>query len=108
MAILELNNLEEKSLVFNVQIQGIESEQLTGALRLLVDGIEYGFPVEFDGDEIYVKIPPINEVIKRNLKNGDIIEGRLDVIGNGMYMHPWSGEFQVSTPVQVEAKLVKA
>jgi|GEM_PF-2500909 len=104
---IELNNLEEKSLTFNVQIQGIESDQLTGALRLVLDEIEYGFPANFNGDEISVVIPPINEVIKRDLRDGIMLAGRLDIMGNGFYMKPWEGQFNVSAPVQIEAKLVK-
>jgi len=105
---LILNTLEKKPLEFEVQIEGIDHTQLQGFLRFRINEVEYGFPAQIHEDHINVIIPEFNRISKLKFKNGDIIEGRLEVFGNGFFLESWSGEFKVDSPLQVEAKLVKS
>jgi len=102
---LKLNINENKSLTFEIQLSGINSEMLTGYLRFEIDEVEYGFPVEFSSETISVEIPPLKNIINKELKEGDILNGKLEVNGNGHFLNPWSGDFQVSNPVKMEAKV---
>lgn len=104
---LALDTMESKNLQFEVQIQGILPDQLKGYLRFEIDNVEYGFPAKITESGISIDLPPMMNVIKKRLKDGAVIEGRLEVIGNGFYTQAWEGDFKVRTPLQVEAKLMK-
>jgi len=103
---LKIKANEKKSLQFAVQIGGIDPKELSGSLRVLIDGIEYGFPAEIQAESISISIPPLGSVIKRSLKDDELIPSKLEIHGNGFYMDPWKGEFQISNPVKVEAKMI--
>ncbi|MCK5613337.1 hypothetical protein KAR91_66320 [Candidatus Pacearchaeota archaeon] len=102
---LKLNTDEPRSLSFEVNIQGIDYKQLQGSIRFIVNEVEYGFPVKILGDAISAKVPPLDDVIKVGMKDGSIVECKLDIFGNGFYLQPWSGKFQLQTPVKMEAKM---
>ena len=102
---LNLNINETRMLDFEVQISGIDSEQLKGSLRFEVNNVEYGFPVEFKNESILVNIPPLKNIISTELKEGTTLKALLEVNANGFYLNPWSGEFIVSSPVKMEAKI---
>lgn len=102
---LTLNINETRTLDFEVQLSGINPEQLKGSLRFEVNNIEYGFPAKFKSKSISVIIPPLNNVILDKLKEGTTLKAILEVNGNGYYLAPWSGELVISNPVKMEAKL---
>jgi len=102
---IELDLTKEKTITFDIQVEGIESKSLEGYIRFLVDNIEYGFPAEITNENIYVKIPPLNSKIGKLLKENDVLNARLDLYGNGYYIPSWSGDIRVKKPVLVEAKL---
>ena len=41
---LKLNVNQEKQLTFEVQIGGVQSDQVSSHLRIEIDDVEYGFP----------------------------------------------------------------
>jgi hypothetical protein len=102
---LTLNTDENRSLQFEVTIQGIDHKKLNGSLKFVVDGIEYGFPVEILSDHISVEVPPLDDIIKIGLREGEVIHCKLDVFGDGFYLNPWNGEFKLKTPVRMEARM---
>jgi len=104
---LALDTVEGKNLQFEVQIQGIQPDQLKGVLRFDIDGVEYGFPAKISEGSISVDLPPMSNIIQKRLKDGAIIEGRLEVTGNGIFTEAWNGEFEVKSPLQIKAKLVQ-
>ncbi len=101
---LKLNTEENRSLSFDVNIHNIDYKQLEGSFKLDLDGIQVGVPVKIIEDNITVEIPPLSEHIK-TLKHGEVVNGILEVFGNGFYLKPWEGEFQLTSPVKVEAKV---
>jgi hypothetical protein len=102
---LEINVKDYRELSFEMELSGIASDKLEGRLRLIVDNIEYGIPAKITESEIVVNIPPLKRLIQRELDEGEKFPARLDVFGEGHYLKPWSGEFKVSNPVLVEAKI---
>ncbi len=102
---LTLNTDENRSLQFEVTLQGIDHKKLNGSLKFVVEGVEYGFPVELLSDHISVEVPPLDDIIKMGLKEGEIIDCKLDVFGEGFYLNPWKGQFKLKTPVRMEARM---
>jgi len=102
---LNININEEKPLIFEIQLSGINPDALTGYLRLEIESIEYGFPVKFDSEKISVVLPPLKNIIHKELKEGEVLKGRLEANGNGHFLNPWSGEFKVISPIKMEAKI---
>ena len=103
---LIINPLNRKGLEFDVSISGIEANQLEGFLRFKIDDVEYGFPVEIQKEKITVDLPPLNEKIGKVLTDGEVIDGKLELVGNNFFMKTWQGEFKIQAPVNIETKLV--
>jgi len=104
MAIIDTS--ESKKMRFNVNIQGVDYKQLQGSVKFRLEGVEYGFPVDIMKDHISVDVPPLDDIIKKGLVDGETVECQLDVFGEGFYMMPWTGKFELSRKVVVEAVMV--
>jgi hypothetical protein len=103
---LELNTDKERIIEFEASLSGISPNDLSGHFRILVDGIEYGFPVNISESSIVASIPSLKNIVHRTLREGETFKSRLDVIGDDHYLNPWSGEIKVKSSIMVEAKLV--
>lgn len=104
----KLNTKEGKTLNFQIELSGIDYDQLEGSLRFIVDNIEYGFPVKIEQGSISVNIPALSEILPKDImKEGEKLQGKLEVYGNGYYMNPWNGEFVFEVPVKVEATIIE-
>jgi len=106
---LTINPNEEKTIGFVVEVSGVGCEEMTGHVRFAFEGVEYGFPVSFSGDEILATIKPLNDLFEGKLKNGTILEARLDLTSpdHNYYFNPWADEIQIKMPVSVEAKIIE-
>jgi len=103
----KLNVNERKSLSFHIELSGIDHSQLEGSLKFIVDNIEYGFPVKIEQGSISVDIPALINILPRDIKEGEKLQAKLEVHGNGYFMNPWNGEFDVELPVKMEAVIVE-
>ena len=103
---LTLNINESRTLEFEVQLSGINPDQLKGSLKFEVNNVEYGFPAEFKNETVLVNIPPLSNIISDTLSEGTKLRASLEANGNGYLLTPWSGEFVVSSPVKMEAKIM--
>jgi hypothetical protein len=103
---LKLNVNQEKQLTFEVQIGGVQSEQVSSHLRIMIDEIEYGFPAEIGRESISVNLPPLRTVTARKLKEGEEVQVKLEIIADGNYLTPWQDTFRLSNPLVIEAKIV--
>ena len=101
---LKLNTDEIRNLQFEVSIQGINYDELQGSLKFIIEDVEYGIPVKIQRDLVSVEVPPLEEIVARGMKNGDIVECKLDIFGNGFYINPWGGQFELATPIKMETK----
>lgn len=102
---LKINPDDKRKLKFEVSIQGIDYKLLKGSLRFNVNDIEYGFPVEVSEGSISVDIPPIGNIIKK-LSDKQEINASLQVFGEGFFLEPWIGKFEIDIPVRVEATIM--
>ena len=103
---LKLNVNQEKQLTFEVQIGGVQSEQVQSYLRINIDDIEYGFPAEVGRESISVNLPALRTVTGRKLKEGEEVQVKLEIIADGNYLTPWTDTFRLSNPLVIEAKIV--
>lgn len=97
---------EAKTLEFEMDTNGCSWKELKGFFRIILDGIEYGFPVDLTKETIKVDIPVINEVLNERAKSllheSKVVEARLDLIANNeAYISPWSGKIDIEIPISV-------
>lgn len=102
---LYLKSSEEKKLTFEVDIHGVETTNLKGYVRFELYGAEYGFPAEIERNRITATIPPLTEVVKKDIEDGTVINARLEMFTDKHYFSPWSGEVKVGAPMDIRAKL---
>lgn len=104
---LYLDPNKEKLLTFEVEISGDACDEITSHVRLFVEGVEIGFPGELRDNKIIAYIKPLRSLVKLPLKNGTLIEARLDVLSKDLdFYTPWSGEIEIKSSFTLEAKLV--
>ena len=103
---LKLNVNQEKQLNFEIQIGGVQTEQVKSHLRIVMDGVEYGFPAHVGSDSITVDLPPLRSIAARKLKEGEEVDVKLEIVADGNYLTPWSDTFVLSNPLIIEAKIV--
>ena len=101
---IKLNIDEQKSMNFEVNIQGVDYKNLHGSLKFIIDKIEYGFPVKILSDAISVDIPPLEEIVKRGLDNNEVTQCKLEIFGDGFYLNPWNGKFELVTTPKIVSK----
>ncbi len=101
---LQLNTNKKRVLEFSVNIQGVDYQDLEGVLKFTIEDVHYGFPLEIVSEKLTAEVPPLESIVK-NLKDKEIVECKLEVYGEGFYMNPWTGDFQLTRPVKVEANL---
>lgn len=102
---LDINITKKRPLNFEIQLNGIDHNQLSGYLRVIVDGVEYGFPAIISAESVDVEIPALKYIVKKELHEDDQLEAKLEVYGGGYYLNPWSDKLVVKTPVMMEAKV---
>ena len=104
---MEIQSNKERNIVFEIQLSGITTKELTGYFRMVVDGIEYGFPAEINESSISVNIPNLKNIVHRPLREGEKIKSKLEVFGNEHYMKPWDDSVTIKSSVMIEAKIVE-
>ncbi len=105
---LKLNVNEEKQLNFEIQIGGVQTDQVTSFLRIEIDEVEYGFPAQVSQESITVDLPALRAVTARKLKEGEEVNVKLEIVADGHYLTPWSDTFTLSNPLVIEAKIMDA
>lgn len=97
-----------RKLQFDVSIDGIDPNRLTGQLQITCNENTLVFPVTINGKKMSATISPIQSVLKENIPPGVKIDCSLVVLGEGYYWNPWSDIFESSTSMGVTHVDVKA
>jgi len=100
---IKMNINEIKKLKFGVAVSGVQIRDLNGTMRILIDGVEYGFPTSILDDKIVVEIPPLNDIVKSGLKEGRALQAKLDIVIGDSHLTPWTDTVQLVMPITVEA-----
>lgn len=101
---IDLNVTEPKKIKFGVSVSGVQTRDLRGTLRLMIEGIEYGFPATIVDDKLIVEIPAL-EGVKPSISDGEKLNGQLEVIAGDTFLVPWTDNFRIHRPVKVEARI---
>lgn len=104
---LDLNINKNRTLNFEIQLGGINPDQLDGSLTFIIDNVQYGIPIKIREKEISVNIPPLTNVTQKTFTEGEEIQAKLEVHGNGNYLNPWNGSFIVKSPIVMEATITE-
>ncbi len=99
-----INIDETKKISFDINVQGAQYDDINGALRIKMNGIEFGFPVEVSEGTVSVTIPPLNELLK-NLDDGDVYKAKLEMVVADQYIVPWEDDITIEKPVSIDAKV---
>ena len=102
---INLNINEKKSLQFDVSVSGIEMKDLQGSMKIVMDKVQYGFPITIMDDKITVEIPALSSFLKDEVLNEKNIEAKLEIIANDTYMVPWKDQITLESPMKIEAAL---
>ena len=102
---IKLNTNEKKRLKFNIEVSGVQTTDLKGSMKIISDGVEYGFPIGLDGGKVVVEIRPLSEISKLEFKDGQSLPARLEIIANETFLVPWSDTIRIENPIKVEAKI---
>jgi|GEM_PF-5898964 hypothetical protein len=102
---LKVNTSEKKRLKFNISVSGVQPQDLTGSMRIMIEKIEYGFPILIENGDIIVNIEPLSNIVNRKFKDGEIFEAHLDIVAGNTYLKPWADRIQIENPMKIEATL---
>jgi hypothetical protein len=98
---LVINSNETKKLKFGVAISGVQPQDISGALRLEANGIEYGFPIKIVDDKVEVEIPALEKLVTE-IDNKTKYKVKLELIANETHLVPWKDVAQIKTPIRVK------
>lgn len=98
-----------KNITAEISIEGIDANPLNFYFRLSVNGVEYGFPGDFDGKVLTVGVPALRNVLGTEIKNGKY-QAKLEAEcimedGAGYYNLLWSGEVSLKLVPSIKANL---
>lgn len=102
---INLNINETKKLRFKISLSGVHPQDLKGALRIIIDDIEYGFPIKIENGDITSEIGPLKDICPKKVKNSDILNSKLEIIAGDTHFTPWSDKIRLRNPIKVEAKI---
>lgn len=104
---ITLNISERKEIKFNVTVGGVSHRDLVGKMRIVLEGIEYGFSIKMVDNAAVVVIPPLDTFIRsEKLTEGMLLDASLDIIADGNLLVPWKDSIRIEMPVKVEATVI--
>ena len=102
---IRVNVNDNKKLKFNIEVRGVQPQDIIGSMKIFKEGVEYGFPIEMKEGSVRVNIKPLSKVIAEELEDGDKLNARLEVVAGDTFMVPWTDTVEVVNPRKVEVKL---
>jgi hypothetical protein len=100
--------LKEKKLEMMIETKGIKPQNLKFTFRIIIEGIEYGFPCTLIGDKVTVTIPPLSEVVYGDIHVGNY-DSKLEVTGEDKYyLNPFSEKIKIKLEPEVEITMEKS
>ena len=103
---VQLKNDEMNELMFDLVVEGIETRMLSSKFRIIIDGIEYGFPCKIEGDKVKISVPALDTILKES--KAGVYKARLEVVGNNAFLVPWEDEIEIKIEPKVIATVEKS
>jgi len=93
-----------KVVTFELDVQGVESSNLNGKFRILVNEVEYGFPTKIKNNEVEVDIPRLKNILRDH--SAKSVSARLDIYDNDQsHFVPWEGIVDIQEQAKIKAKV---
>lgn len=102
---ISLNINESKKLRFKISLSGVQPQDLQGAMRIISEKVEYGFPIKIDNGDVVVEVGPLADIYPDKVKDNIILDSKLEIIADSTYLVPWSGKISLKNPIKVEASI---
>lgn len=102
---ISININESKRLKFKISVSGVQPQDLKGSLRIMMEKIEYGFPIKIENGNVVVEISPISKIYGKKIKDGSLLDAKLEIIAGDNYLVPWNDKIKLENPIKVEAKI---
>lgn len=97
---------EEKILLFDIMMEGAKPDKIQIRFRIDIETMEIGFPGFIVDDKIKVVIPPLNDILKKEVIGK--YRGKLRIVyDNKLYMKPWEDDVELKIEPRVDAQLNK-
>lgn len=99
---------KNKILLFDINTEGVEKNDLEFWFRIKDEDITYSFPGELQEDnKVRITLLPLSEMINFDyLDSSKIYEASLEVLSEGKYnVKTWEGSVQLETPPRINVKL---
>ena len=98
---------KEKKIEMVIETKGIKPNSLSFTFRIMIEGVEYGFPCTLIGDAVTVIIPPLFDVVSEDIKEGDY-DAKLEVTGEGKYyLKPYHDKIKLKVDPKVEVTMTE-
>jgi hypothetical protein len=107
--IIDVDLHRGKLVTFNIEVEGLNYNDISGKFRVMIDDIEFGFPTTFKKDhEIEVVIPSLYEFIDINKRKIKTLTAKLEIFTDCHYFIPWEGKLKLTEKASVKVKLNKS
>lgn len=100
-----INIDESKKISFDINVTGTQYNNIFGSLKININEVEYGFPVTIDDGTVLVTIPPLEEIVKIELNDGDNYDAKLELVAEDQYIVPWEDIITIEKPVSISATI---
>ena len=100
---INLNVNEKKSLQFDVSVSGVQMNDIRGSMKIIMNKVQYGFPITIMDGKIVVEIPALSDFLKEEVLNERTADAKLEIIAGDTYLVPWEDQIELQSPVKVEA-----
>lgn len=103
---LKFNKSKPKTLRIDLTVDGLSKNEINVVFRILIDGIEYGFPGRLKETKYVFDFPAFKKVMGENLILGKY-PAVIDVTGNGFHIAPWSEDIIIEEDLSASVKDVE-
>ena len=105
---IPINTRQSKEIEFDFSVAGVDPQDIRGALRMTIEGVEYGFPVSIQEGKVIISIPPLDTiVVEDSLREGKHVPVRVELVAGDTHLVPWQDTFKIEVPIRVEAKMIE-
>jgi len=105
---MEININKSKAFSISLITEGIDASQMKFRFCIEINEMVYSFPVELNGDNLKVVLPPLTEKIK-NIETGNynaFLESySLNEQDKGYYLRPWQDKIELKKEPRVSAQI---
>lgn len=98
---------KSKLIMFDLDFQGLEPQNLESKFTIDINGIQYGFPAVINDRQVEVQIPCLEQVVCNSKNLEGYIAAKLEMFSENHYYKPWDGKVKIDKPKTVKAKISK-